>query len=180
MRGMTRRALLAAGAGAAAGAVVPAVRARPRVTRRRDLEQVEHIVILMQENISFDHYFGTLSGVRGFSDPDALTLAGGRSVFQQPDPASADGYLVPWHFDTSAYNPCQVLVDNGWDSRHAAVDGGRMDGVRDRAPGHPQHLPDAVHNAPGRPGAHGAGRGFHGLRPDLPKRPRAEVPEPLL
>src|SRR5213592_832223 len=117
MPGMTRRTLLAAGAGgqkgAAATAFVPEVRARPRVARPRDLEQVEHIVILMQENISFDHYFGTLSGVRGFSDPDALTLPNGRSVFQQPDPAAADGYLVPWHFDTSRANPCQVLVDNG-------------------------------------------------------------------
>src|SRR5437763_16455388 len=117
MPGMTRRALLAAGAGAAATTFVPPVRARSRATRPRDLEQVEHIVILMQENISFDHYFGTLAGVRGFSDPDAIALPGGRSVFQQPDPAAAEGYLVPWHFDPTASNPCQVLVDNGWDSR---------------------------------------------------------------
>src|SRR3954453_9241932 len=104
MPAMTRRALLAVGAGAAAGAYVPPVRARARATRPRDLERVEHIVILMQENISFDHYFGTLSGVRGFSDPDAMTLAGGRSVFQQPDPASAGGYLVPWRVAQSATN----------------------------------------------------------------------------
>src|SRR3954449_631477 len=110
---LTRRALLAAGAGAALGAYVPEVGARRRAGTRRDLEQVQHIVILMQENISFDHYYGTLAGVRGFSDPDAPTRAGGRSVFQQPDPASPDGYLVPWRFDTSAWNPCQVLVDNG-------------------------------------------------------------------
>jgi phospholipase C len=32
------------------------------------------VVILMQENRSFDHYFGTLSGVRGFSDPGVLKL----------------------------------------------------------------------------------------------------------
>src|SRR4051794_41838574 len=126
---MTRRALLAAGAGAAAGAYVPQVRARSRVTRPRDLEQVEHIVILMQENISFDHYYGTLAGVRGFSDPDAPTLAGGRSVFQQPDPASPDGYLVPWRFDTSAWNPCPVLVDNGWGSRPPAGGRGPEGGV---------------------------------------------------
>src|SRR3954471_19290690 len=125
---LTRRALLAAGAGAALGAHVPEGGARRRAGTRRDLEQVEHIVVLMQENISFDHYYGTLAGVRGFSDPDAMTLPDGRSVFQQPDPASADGHLVPWHFDTVASNPCQVLVDNGWDARHAAVDGGRMDG----------------------------------------------------
>jgi hypothetical protein len=35
----------------------------------------EHIVILMQENRSFDHAFGALRGVRGFNDPRALRLA---------------------------------------------------------------------------------------------------------
>src|SRR5438128_26167 len=157
---MTRRALVAAGAGAAAGAFVPAVRARPRPARPRDLEQVEHIVILMQENISFDHYYGTLPGVRGFSDPDALTLPGGRSVFQQPDPASADGYLAPWHFDTSAYNPCQVLVDNGWDSRHAAVNGGRMDGFVTATSGTPNHFPMAYYTRADAPCHRAPAHGF--------------------
>src|SRR5271156_4657078 len=36
------------------------------------LSDVAHVVILMQENRSLDHYFGTLSGVRGFSHPRAL------------------------------------------------------------------------------------------------------------
>ena len=39
----------------------------------------------MQENRSFDHYFGTMKGVRGFADPDALTLSTGKSVFYQPE-----------------------------------------------------------------------------------------------
>src|ERR1700677_2972441 len=37
------------------------------------LSDIRHVVFLMQENRSFDHYFGTLSGVRGFSDPLVLT-----------------------------------------------------------------------------------------------------------
>ena len=37
------------------------------------LSDVEHVVVLMQENRSFDQYFGTLSGVRGFSDPAVPT-----------------------------------------------------------------------------------------------------------
>ncbi len=41
--------------------------------------------MLMQENRSFDHYFGTLSGVRGFANPHAPALNNGRSVFYQPD-----------------------------------------------------------------------------------------------
>lgn len=45
----------------------------------------EHVVILMQENRSFDHTFGTLRGVRGFNDPRAITLPDGNPVWAQPD-----------------------------------------------------------------------------------------------
>ena len=38
-----------------------------------ELSDIRHVVILMQENRSFDHYFGTMSAVRGFSDPRVLT-----------------------------------------------------------------------------------------------------------
>jgi phospholipase C len=43
----------------------------------------EHVVILMQENRSFDHAFGTLQGVRGFNDPRAITLPNGNPVWVQ-------------------------------------------------------------------------------------------------
>jgi phospholipase C len=49
------------------------------------IADVEHIVILMQENRSFDHYFGTLSGVRGFGVPRAVSLPLGNPVWYQPD-----------------------------------------------------------------------------------------------
>lgn len=57
----------------------------------------EHIVILMQENRSFDHLFGSLQGVRGFNDPRALRLANGDSVFLQTD-AAGETY-APWRLD---------------------------------------------------------------------------------
>jgi phospholipase C len=50
------------------------------------LSDIQHVVILMQENRSFDHYFGTLSGVRGFSDPNILSqFVGGQAypIFDQ-------------------------------------------------------------------------------------------------
>ncbi|WP_203925096.1 alkaline phosphatase family protein, partial [Rugosimonospora africana] len=65
-----------------------------------DLSQVKHVVYVMAENRSFDHYFGTFPGVRGFSDKKAIRLPNGRSVFQQPDPANPDGYLEPFHMST--------------------------------------------------------------------------------
>ena len=37
------------------------------------IADLKHVVILMQENRSFDHYFGTLRGVRGFGDKQVLT-----------------------------------------------------------------------------------------------------------
>src|SRR3984885_4168221 len=62
------------------------------------IADVKHVVILMQENRSFDHYFGTLSGVRGFGDKQALAYQNGTSVFRQPDTARADlGYLLPYN-----------------------------------------------------------------------------------
>ena len=47
----------------------------------------EHIVIMMQENRSFDHTLGTLQGVRGFNDPRAIRQANGNNVFLQTDMA---------------------------------------------------------------------------------------------
>src|SRR6478735_7191991 len=51
----------------------------------------EHIVIIMQENRSFDHCFGTLQGVRGFNDPRAIHLPNNNPVWFQAD-AAGDTY----------------------------------------------------------------------------------------
>ncbi|MEO6830153.1 MAG: alkaline phosphatase family protein, partial [Acidobacteriaceae bacterium] len=60
-------------------------------------QDAEHIVILMQENRSFDHVYGALRGVRGFNDPRSLRLPNGNSVFVQTD---KDGQShVPWRLD---------------------------------------------------------------------------------
>src|SRR6202046_3867049 len=56
-----------------------------------------HVVILMQENRSFDHAFGTLRGVRGFNDPRAVTLPDGNPVWVQTD---TDGHrYAPFRLD---------------------------------------------------------------------------------
>jgi phospholipase C len=51
-------------------------------------KDAEHIVILMQENRSFDHALGALQGVRGFNDPRAIRQANGNSVFLQTNAAA--------------------------------------------------------------------------------------------
>ncbi|MGH2645761.1 MAG: alkaline phosphatase family protein, partial [Chitinophagaceae bacterium] len=57
----------------------------------------EHIVILMQENRSFDHTFGALRGVRGFNDPRAVTLPNKSLVWMQTN--NAGETYVPFRFD---------------------------------------------------------------------------------
>src|ERR1051325_3894488 len=54
------------------------------------IEDVEHIVVLMQENRSFDHYFGTMKGVRGYGDPRPVTLPSGKPVWHQADAAGKE------------------------------------------------------------------------------------------
>ncbi|MBZ4189071.1 phosphocholine-specific phospholipase C [Niabella beijingensis] len=60
-------------------------------------EDAEHIVLLMQENRSFDHCFGALKGVRGFNDPRTLKLANGNPVWAQTDKNNAT--YLPFRLD---------------------------------------------------------------------------------
>ncbi|MGJ7546402.1 phosphocholine-specific phospholipase C [Variovorax sp. LT1R16] len=86
---------------------------------------VEHVVILMQENRSFDHYFGTLMGVRGFGDRFTVPLAKGLNVWQQSD---ANGKpLLPYHLDGTQGNAQRVSgTPHSWSDGQDAWDGGRM------------------------------------------------------
>ena len=112
-------------AGASAALVRPVVaEAAPA-----KLSDIDHIVLLMQENRSFDHYFGTLSGVRGFGDARAASLPDGKPVFYQPDSKSPDGYVLPFHLDTKTTS-AQRLHDlsHAWFTLHDSWSGGRNDG----------------------------------------------------
>jgi phospholipase C len=125
---MTRRELL--GRGLAAGAVAlsadpvlgRALAAPPQRLGR--LSDIEHVVILIQENRSFDHYFGTLAGVRGFADPAAA------GVIRQPGyPATGfEGELLPFHLETHGAAQCFPDITHNWAPQHASFDEGRMDG----------------------------------------------------
>jgi phospholipase C len=129
-RDFLRAAAQAAGAAAAMGAVPAGIRnalAIPAHDTTRSIEDIEHIVILMQENRSFDHYFGTLRGVRGYGDRRAITLPDGKPVWYQPL-AGGSGYVLPFHPSASDLG-MQFLQDlpHGWVDTHAAWNGGRYD-----------------------------------------------------
>ena len=97
----------------------------PAARRTGTLEDVEHIVVLMQENRSFDHYFGTLRGVRGFGDPRPVVLPSGKPVWYQSD-GTKD--VLPFHPDAENLG-LQFLEDlaHDWDSGHQAWNNGAYD-----------------------------------------------------
>ena len=89
---------------------------------RRSASAIRHVVVLMQENRSFDHYFGTLRGVRGFGDRAALQRADGTSVFDQPD-AQSSAVRPFLHAVPAAITD----LDHSWQGTHAAWDDGNYD-----------------------------------------------------
>lgn len=131
----TRRRLLTSAAQlasltAAASVLPPNVQKLLAQSPRRTgtLKDIKHVVLLMQENRSFDHYFGTLAGVRGFADPEALTLSHGLNAFHQPDSQNPSGYLLPFHLDSFSTSAQKIpSVSHAWAVQHRAWNGGKMD-----------------------------------------------------
>jgi phospholipase C len=124
-----------AAAGAAKKAGAPAGRIHG------DLRDIKHVVILMQENRSFDMYFGSLKGVIGYGDKAAITLPGGDSVFQQPltppgEPVTSTQY--PFSLATGSVTSTPLPpnaeqgaqnangTDHSWPTQHGAWYGGLM------------------------------------------------------
>jgi len=131
---VTRRQLMASAGGAILASFVLPLSLRKildgaapgsvRSVRTRPLSEIKHVVVLMQENRSFDHYFGAMPGVRGFADP-----AVPRSLFYQADPDNPGKYLLPFHTDTTSTS-AQALPSNShsWGPQHQSWDNGAMDG----------------------------------------------------
>src|SRR5467141_2974267 len=134
MHNFSRRELLNLGAATAAAELASfslqgcgrgSVISPPVPSACSKLTDIEHVVILIQENRSFDHYFGSYRGVRGFSDPSM--------AFRQPDPANTTsspvGTLLPFHLDTSTTNAaCTHDISHDWVPQHQSWDNGAMDG----------------------------------------------------
>lgn len=143
---MDRRKFLVSAAGAAAVSLPHLTAKTPpqellgtdaapvAATSASDLTKIKHVVVLMQENRSFDHYFGALKGVRGFGDKSTIDLPGtlgapaGKSVFQQPDGSS---WRYPWALNRGGpdgwRNAQGVGTAHSWTDGHRAWNGGRLD-----------------------------------------------------
>ncbi len=128
---VSRRQVLAGGLGAAVAlgaSKSKLLRANPDMARAAasipaagsDLGAVKHVVFLMHENRSFDHYFGVLGGVDGF---DAKSPA-----FAQAWPGGRDATLLPYHLDpATSMAECTYDLSHTWQAEHASYNGGKMD-----------------------------------------------------
>jgi phospholipase C len=74
---------------------------------------IKHLIIIMQENRSFDEYFGVYPGVNGIAAGVRLTLSPGSTETVSP------------YLETDA-NP--KGGPHGWEAAHEAYDNGKMDG----------------------------------------------------
>ncbi|MDI2129899.1 phosphocholine-specific phospholipase C [Yinghuangia seranimata] len=149
MAELSRRKFMALGAGAAGATTVAGAASASAGVQGADgrtgaksavaaaatgtIADAKHIVILMQENRSFDHYFGMLRGVRGFADRATIRLSGGNSVFNQPNGL---GRQYPWQFSATApaggadperLAQCNGDLAHGWNDQHAAWNNGKLD-----------------------------------------------------
>jgi phospholipase C len=107
-----RRFLKLAGGTAGVAAIALAAPASIRralaiqpTTATGTVNDVEHVVILMQENRSFDHYFGALRGVRGFGDRFPIPLEGGERVWSQ---SNGSRVVPPFRFDRNTMNAALI------------------------------------------------------------------------
>ncbi|MHB1836389.1 MAG: phospholipase C [Solirubrobacteraceae bacterium] len=147
---LTRRALLGAAAGGAAAVGLGRIPAWARPlgraaelaqaagVRRPDsrpfphlpaghasMPQIEHIVVLIMENHSFDNLLGMVPArVPGRRAVDGFALRHGRPANWNPD---AGGHRV---LASPASSPCQLPAEpmQTWNASHASFDGGRNDG----------------------------------------------------
>ncbi|WP_270088830.1 phosphocholine-specific phospholipase C [Sphingobacterium sp. SYP-B4668] len=86
----------------------------------------EHIVLLMQENRSFDHSFGTLKGVRGFNDPRAIRLPNNNLVWLQRNKEGQT--YAPFRLDIDNSNAAWTRdLPHSWENQTSARNGGKHD-----------------------------------------------------
>ena len=91
---------------------------------------IDHVIFLMQENRSFDHYYGTLRGVRGFGDPRPLRLRNGDPVFTQPN--GKNNVIKPFQVRREAgpagdYASNDFKLPHSYDDQRSAINSGWND-----------------------------------------------------
>ncbi|WP_240007948.1 phosphocholine-specific phospholipase C [Pseudaquidulcibacter saccharophilus] len=97
---------LAAGLGMSLHPAISRALDIPADVKTGTLQDVKHIVVLMQENRAFDHYFGSLNGVCGFGDKYPIPVANNKTrlkntVWVQFNEENKEPLLIyPFHLNT--------------------------------------------------------------------------------
>ncbi len=95
----------------------------------KGLSQIDHVIIVMQENRSFDHYFGTLNGVNGYQNAINTNESILYQNFSANTASSPVGKLLPFHLDTlTSPVACILDLDHSWAPQHKYWNNGKMDG----------------------------------------------------
>jgi phospholipase C len=139
----SRRDFLRLAAAATGAAMLPAsIQKALAIPARRvtgTIQDVGHVVILMQENRSFDHYFGSMRGVRGFADPRPARRPDGKPLWYQPTAAvktrhyhdrglhAEAQHVLPFYLNPKRTTEFQAGTDHGWSSGHQAFNHGHWD-----------------------------------------------------
>ncbi|KAI1608770.1 non-hemolytic phospholipase C precursor [Exophiala viscosa] len=105
------------------------------LVRADSLASIDHVVLFMQENRAFDHYFGSMAGVRGFSDPNVQINPNGKSVWYQLVNSSLTNdtdYLLPFYLNYLGREwlnatQCMDAGSNGYEENHLAYNFGSND-----------------------------------------------------
>ncbi|MBS1034194.1 phosphocholine-specific phospholipase C [Gluconobacter cerinus] len=125
---LNRRGVLGLGAGFSLSALLPSIQRARAIPARRDtgtIEDVQHIVVLMQENRSFDHYLGHLSGVRGYGDRHVVRGPNREPIWWQQRQKAENGWITPFHLPTQTTSAeCVIDLDHSWAPTHAAINKG--------------------------------------------------------
>lgn len=140
-RDFLKKAALFAGGSAMAGSVPSSILKAMSINPEPGSTYLdaEHVVVLMQENRSFDHCFGTLRGVRGFNDPRAVTLPNKNLVWLQSNKQKET--FAPFHFDLKDSKATWMGdVPHSRSSQVDASNGGKHDNWIDaKRSGHQQY-----------------------------------------
>jgi len=158
----------AAGLAGAFGAPERAFAASPRSARElvasaaatspagSDLGAVEHVVFLMMENRSYDHYFGSYQRGRGFNDHPAHSLGTFAQAYPGGSGLTTKNVVLPFHLDINAGDYCTDDLTHEWGAMHQCWNRASMDSfVR-------------VHTSPANEGPRGVATMGYFTRQDLP------------
>lgn len=127
-RDFLKKAALLSGAAGLSGVLPPSIQRAMAINPAvgSTFRDAEHVVILMQENRSFDHSYGSLQGVRGFNDPRAITLPDNKRVWLQ---TNEDGKtFVPFRLNMKDTNATWMgSLPHGWTDQVDARNEGKYD-----------------------------------------------------